>query len=44
MTFQAIDPTAEINADPKTKLVNIDTQANEGVVREAIVAAGYTVD
>jgi copper chaperone len=41
---KAIDPTAEINADPKTKLVNIDTQANEGVVREAIVAAGYTVD
>lgn len=40
---KAIDPAAEINADPKTKQVSIDTGANETAVREAIVAAGYTV-
>jgi copper chaperone len=40
---KTIDPTAEINADPKSKQVNIDTQANENAVREAIAAAGYTI-
>lgn len=40
---KAIDPTAEINADPKTKQVNIDTQTNETAIREAITTAGYTV-
>lgn len=40
---KAIDPAAEINADPKSKQVNIDTQANENAVREAIVAAGYSI-
>jgi copper chaperone len=40
---KAIDPSAEINADTKSKLVNIDTQANETTVREAIAAAGYTI-
>lgn len=40
---KAIDSTAEINADPKTKQVNIDTQTNETAIREAITTAGYTV-
>jgi len=39
---QAVDPTAEVTADPKTKQVNIDTQAPEMTVREAIATAGYT--
>ncbi|MBF2002109.1 MAG: heavy-metal-associated domain-containing protein [Synechococcales cyanobacterium M58_A2018_015] len=39
----AIDPAAEVNADPKTKQVHINTQANEATIREAITAAGYTV-
>ena len=39
----ALDPTANVQADPKTKLVNIDTQASETAVKEAITAAGYTV-
>ncbi len=39
---QAVDPTAEVTADPKTKQVNIDTQASEMTVREAIATAGYT--
>ncbi len=41
--IQAIDPTATIQADPKTKLVEVDTQASETAIRDAIAAAGYTV-
>lgn len=40
---KAIDPAAKIAADPKSKQVNIDTQANEAAVRNAIALAGYTV-
>lgn len=39
----AVDPTATVNADPKTKQVSIETQSNETAIKEAIVAAGYTV-
>ncbi len=41
--IKAIDPTATIQADPKTKLVEVDTQASETAIRDAIAAAGYTV-
>lgn len=40
---QAIDPGATVQADTKTKLVEIDTQAPEAAIREAIVTAGYTI-
>jgi copper chaperone len=39
----AIDPTAKVEADSKTKLVNIETQQSEPAVKQAIAAAGYTV-
>jgi len=39
----AIDPTAKVEADPKTKQVNIETQKPEAEVKQAIAAAGYTV-
>lgn len=39
----AIDPTAKVEADSKTKLVKIDTQQSEAVVKEAISLAGYSV-
>lgn len=39
----AIDPAAEVKADPKTKQVHVNTQVNEATIREAITAAGYTV-
>lgn len=39
----AIDPTAKVEADPKTKQVRIETQQPEMMVKDAIVAAGYTV-
>ncbi|NJP09867.1 MAG: heavy-metal-associated domain-containing protein [Leptolyngbyaceae cyanobacterium RU_5_1] len=40
---QAVDPTAAVQADPKTKLVAIETQASEAAVRGAIATAGYTI-
>ncbi|MEX0269907.1 heavy-metal-associated domain-containing protein [Leptolyngbyaceae cyanobacterium UHCC 1019] len=40
----AVDSSANVQADPKTKLVNIETQASEAVIKEAIAAAGYTVE
>lgn len=40
---QAIDPTATVQADPKTKLVVIETQTPEPALKAAIVAAGYSV-
>ncbi|MEC4812858.1 MAG: heavy-metal-associated domain-containing protein [Scytonema sp. PMC 1069.18] len=41
--IQAVDPTATVQADPKTKLVSVDTQASEVKVREAITEAGYSI-
>jgi copper chaperone len=40
---KAIDPAAQVKADPKTKLVEVETQASETSVKEAVVHAGYTV-
>ncbi len=39
----AIDTSATVEADPKTKLVNIETQQSETAIKAAITAAGYTV-
>jgi copper chaperone len=41
--IKAIDPTATVQADPKTKLVEIDAQVSEASVRDAITAAGYSI-
>jgi copper chaperone len=43
IAIAAIDPTAQVQADPKTKQVNVETGATEAAVKDAIVAAGYTV-
>lgn len=40
---KAIDPTASVQADLKTKLVAIETQASEAAIREAITTAGYAI-
>lgn len=42
--IKAIDPAATIEADPKTKLVNVETQASEAAIKQAIAEAGYTVE
>ena len=41
--IRAIDPTATVQTDPTTKLVNIETQASQAAVKEAITVAGYSV-
>ena len=38
---KAVDPNALIQAEPKTKLVLIETQAEESAITYAIAAAGY---
>ncbi|MBD6617671.1 heavy-metal-associated domain-containing protein [Komarekiella sp. 'clone 1'] len=39
--LQAVDANADVQADPTTKLVSVETQASETVVKEALIAAGY---
>ncbi len=41
--IRAVDPTATVQTDPKTKLVSIEIQASQAAVKEAITAAGYAV-
>lgn len=36
-----IDPIAEVQTDPETKQVTVESNASESSVREAIAAAGY---
>jgi copper chaperone len=38
---KSLDVNAHVEADTKTKLVNIDTQVSETAIKEALVAAGY---
>lgn len=40
---KTVDPTAMVQADPKTKIVLVDTNADETVIKEAITTAGYSV-
>ncbi|MEM1367096.1 MAG: heavy-metal-associated domain-containing protein [Cyanobacteria bacterium P01_H01_bin.15] len=40
---QGIDSAADVAADPKTKLVVIETTAADTAIKDAITAAGYTV-
>lgn len=39
--IQTIDSTATVQGNPKTKIVNIKTQASETAIKEAIAAVGY---
>ncbi|MFB2891537.1 heavy-metal-associated domain-containing protein [Aerosakkonemataceae cyanobacterium BLCC-F50] len=41
--IKTIDPNAVVQADPKTKLVNVETNKPETEIREAIASAGYPV-
>lgn len=40
---KAIDSSAIVEADPKTKLVKIETAESETAVKSAIAQAGYTI-
>lgn len=39
----AVDPMAKVEADLKTKLISIETQASRITIKDAIAAAGYQV-
>jgi copper chaperone len=39
--IQTIDSTATVQANPKTKVVTVETQASETAIKEAIAAVGY---
>ena len=41
--IKAVDSAATVRTDPKTKQVSVETQASETAVKQAIVAAGYSV-
>jgi copper chaperone len=43
IAVKKIDPTATVQADPKTKQVKIETQASQSAIESAITAAGYQV-
>jgi len=38
---KGVDPRAQVEADPKTKLVNVETQQSETAIRDAIANVGY---
>lgn len=40
---KAVDANANVQADPQTKLVSVDTQASEIAIKDALAAAGYPV-
>jgi len=41
--LKTLDPAAQVTADAQTKLVTIETQQPEIAVKQAIVAAGYSI-
>ncbi|GFE69420.1 heavy-metal-associated domain-containing protein [Chroococcus sp. FPU101] len=41
--IQKIDANATVKADPKTKLVSVDTSASPTEIKQAIQNAGYTI-
>ena len=41
--IQKLDPNAQVQADPKSKIVSVETFQPETAVRQAIASAGYPV-
>ena len=39
--IKAVDYNATVQAEPKTKLVSVETQASKTEIEEAIAAVGY---
>ncbi|MBD2436322.1 heavy-metal-associated domain-containing protein [Nostoc sp. FACHB-110] len=38
---KTVDANAVVEADPKTKLVNVETHVSEQTIKEALAEAGY---
>jgi copper chaperone len=43
-TIKNVDAEAEVTIDLSTKFVKVETQASESSIKEAIAAAGHTVE
>ena len=41
--IHSVDPGATVNADPATKIVNVESQLPASTIADAIAAAGYRV-
>ncbi|BAT51267.1 Heavy metal transport/detoxification protein [Nostoc sp. NIES-3756] len=41
---KTVDADAIVQADPQTKLVNVETQASETSIKDALAAAGYPAE
>ncbi|AFZ29375.1 hypothetical protein Glo7428_0791 [Gloeocapsa sp. PCC 7428] len=39
--IRSVDTNATVQAEPKTKLVNIETQASATAIKEALASVGY---
>ncbi|PPS41221.1 heavy-metal-associated domain-containing protein [Chroococcidiopsis sp. TS-821] len=39
--IHSVDVTAKVQAEPKTKLVNIETQVSATAIKEALASVGY---
>lgn len=39
--IKSVDATANVEADTKTKIVNIETQQSEAEIKKALTNAGY---
>lgn len=39
--IKAVDANATVQAEPKTKLVNVETQASATAIKEALASVGY---
>ncbi|PMB11189.1 copper chaperone [Fischerella thermalis CCMEE 5273] len=39
--IQKVDANATVQTDPKTKLINVETQASRTAIETAIASAGY---
>jgi copper chaperone len=40
---QAVDGSAQVSADPKTKQVSVVSTASDAAIKQAIAEAGYTM-
>ncbi|BAZ41394.1 heavy metal transport/detoxification protein [Calothrix sp. NIES-4101] len=43
-SIQVVEPNAKINIDVNAKIVTVESSASAESIRQAIVAAGYTID
>jgi copper chaperone len=39
--IERVDPTAKVDANPKTKVVNVQTDKSENEIRKAVASVGY---